>query len=124
MEFTSFIGIEISKKKIDVAFLDKKGKLITHKTLNNNLSGFKQFLCDAKHYRDAKDCLVCLEHTGIYSLPLCVFLEEKGINYSLQSGLQIKRSMGIQRGKNDKADAFVIGTEKIFSVINYLPGFF
>ena len=55
-----------------------------------------------------EDALFCLEHTGVYGLPICVYFEELALHYSLQSGLQIKRSMGIQRGKNDKADAYVI----------------
>ena len=51
--------------------------------------------------------LFCMEHTGVYCLPICIFLEGNKLQYSLQPGLQIKRSMGIQRGKNDKADAMI-----------------
>ena len=55
-----------------------------------------------RHHPKA-NILFCLEHTGIYALPLCCFMEEKKLNYSLQSALQVKKSMGIQRGKSDKA---------------------
>ena len=47
----------------------------------------------------------CLEHTGIYSQPLCELLEQMDLTYYLISGLELKRSMGIKRGKNDKVDA-------------------
>jgi transposase len=47
----------------------------------------------------------CLEHTGIYSQPLCELLEEMNMTYYLISGLELKRSMGVKRGKNDKVDA-------------------
>ena len=45
------------------------------------------------------------EHTGIYSYPLSLFLQENDLSFVLVPGLEIKRSMGIQRGKNDKVDA-------------------
>lgn len=109
MEFTSFVGIDISKKDYDVALLDANGIVIETKKFSNNSSGFKPMLSWLKRSTSTENLLLCLEHTGIYCLAICVFFEESGLNYSLQSGLQIKRSMGIQRGKNDKADACVIG---------------
>lgn len=46
-----------------------------------------------------------LEHTGMYSFQLALFLTEKKYHFVLIPGLEIKRSLGIQRGKNDKVDA-------------------
>lgn len=109
MEFTSFVGIDISKLTIDVALLDADGKHQGVKKFTNSKGGFEQMLAWLKSQSVLKECLFCLEHTGIYCLPICVFFEEVKLAYSLQPGLQIKRSMGIQRGKNDKADAQVIG---------------
>lgn len=109
MKFKSFVGIDISKESFDASFLDSQGKLVCHRKFVNNHSGFKQFSIWVKTQDQFKDLLICLEHTGIYGLPICVYLEEVGLQYSLQPGLQIKRSMGIQRGKNDKVDAFQIG---------------
>jgi transposase len=51
---------------------------------------------------------VCMENTGIYSLELNCFLQEKGIWQCLENALQIKRSMGVLRGKTDKADSRTI----------------
>lgn len=109
MKFTSFVGIDISKKDYDIALLDAKGKVVETKKFANNSSGFKSMLTWLKRSISTEALLFCMEHTGVYCLAICVFFEENGLNYSLQSGLQIKRSMGIQRGKNDKADACVIG---------------
>jgi len=109
MKFTSFVGIDISKKDYDVALLDAKGTVVETKKFLNNSSGFKSMLSWLKKSVSIENLLFCLEHTGVYCLAICVFFEESGFSYSLQSGLQIKRSMGIQRGKNDKADACVIG---------------
>jgi transposase len=49
-----------------------------------------------------------MENTGMYSMELNCFLQERGIWQCLENALQIKRSMGILRGKNDKADAKII----------------
>ena len=109
MKFTSFVGIDISKLVFDVALLDSRGAFFAGKQFPNSGPGFKQMLSWLNKLNSSKDVLFCLEHTGVYCLPICVFFEDSGLNYTLQSGLQIKRSMGIQRGKNDKADALVIG---------------
>ena len=49
--------------------------------------------------------LFCMEHTGVYTIPLCAFLQEQGLDYAVDSALRIKRSLGIKRGKDDKADS-------------------
>lgn len=49
--------------------------------------------------------LVCFEHTGLYSLSFANFLEEKRIKFSMVPALEIKRSLGVARGKNDVVDS-------------------
>ena len=49
-----------------------------------------------------------MENTGVYSFELNFFLHEKGIWQSMENALQIKRSMGVVRGKTDKADSKII----------------
>lgn len=109
MKFCSFVGIDISKSVFDTVLLDAAGLSLSTNKFSNNKSGYRQMLRWLGKFVSSSETLFCLEHTGIYCLAVCSFLEESGLNYSLQSALQIKRSMGIQRGKNDKADAFMIG---------------
>lgn len=49
-----------------------------------------------------------MENTGMYSLELNCFLHDKGIWQTMENALQIKRSMGVVRGKTDKADCKII----------------
>ena len=49
--------------------------------------------------------LFCMEATGNYTYELCLFLEQLGVAYSIQSLLHLKRSFGLTHGKNDKVDA-------------------
>ena len=105
-----FIGIDISKKYIDVSLtLDGNKLKMLHCRFENNLKGFKKMLAWIKKYLSAnkikENYLFLMEHTGIYTLSLCAFLQEKNLDYALESGLQIKRSLGIRRGKSDKSDS-------------------
>jgi len=107
-----FIGIDISKKWFDVALTlnGEKGEMI-HRKFDNTPGGFIQLVEWVT--RQSKKLgitgktpwLFCMEHTGVYTLGLCAFLQERGLDYVMESGLRIKRSLGIRRGKNDKSDA-------------------
>ena len=105
------IGIDISKQTLDVCIIvNGNTEQIPYEQFKNNRHGFEQMLKWAKKLCGStqEQWVVCMEHTGIYTLELCCFLEEKGIKKCLENALKIKRSMGIQRGKNDKADSRVI----------------
>jgi len=52
-----------------------------------------------------EEFLLAFEHTGLYSQPLSLFLSENEYSYIMVPGLEIKRSLGITRGKTDKIDA-------------------
>lgn len=109
MDLEIFIGIDVSKETLDVACYREQRETTSNK-FKNDKSGFRKILNWVKSQTDSgsRQWLVCLEHTGVYSWPLSCFLSENQINYSIQPALQIKRSMGIQRGKNDRTDARVI----------------
>jgi transposase len=107
-----FIGIDISKATLDVCVLSPADTTALHyQQFTNNKSGFGQLLkCIRQHSEGVplEDWRVCMENTGIYSLELNCFLHEKGIWQCLENALQIKRSMGVLRGKTDKADSRTI----------------
>lgn len=105
MKFTYFIGIDISKKTIDAAIYIAANQPVLHRQFDNRPSGFKELLAWVTKQCGKQGLLFCFEHTGIYALPLCCFFTQEKLSYSQQSALQVKKSMGIQRGKSDKADA-------------------
>ena len=80
-----------------------------HRQFSNREAGFKKMLhfIDqyAKYHSIEGTWLFCLEHTGLYVLPICSFLQQHALNYVLQSALVIQRSLGIRRGKTDRLDA-------------------
>jgi transposase len=109
-EFTKkkhFIGIDISKDKLDLALVNEKSPgVFEDKIVGNSFKGFdniQNWL--SKQKIKFEDCLFCMEHTGTYGLLLFAWLGQMGIDYCVEPGLQIKRSLGMSRGKNDKIDA-------------------
>lgn len=104
--YSNAIGIDVSKLTLDV----HDYKLNVHLQVPNTLAGHKQllsWLCN-HHGNTLEGVVLCLEHTGLYSLPLAMFLTEKNRPFAMVSGLEIKRSLGLVRGKNDRIDALRI----------------
>ena len=107
-----FIGIDISKVNIDAAMLNEnEPKRFQNGRFSNDLKGFEameNWL--SKHDVKVKDCLFCMEHTGTYGLLLFAWLSKQNADFCVEPGLQIKRNLGMTRGKADKIDARRIAT--------------
>lgn len=105
MKFETFIGIDVSKKTFDVV-LCAATKPSQHTQYSNDEQGITALLKDLKQAKvKLTGSLICLEHTGIYTHLLLKQLYAKKANLWLEQPLSLKRSLGIQRGKNDKVDA-------------------
>ena len=108
-KYRLFIGIDISKKTIDVSLtLNGKKEQMLHVRLQNNLQGFRsmmQFIKKAKTGIPQNEWFFSMEHTGVYTLLLSNFLQKRKLAYTLISGHHLAKSLGLRRGKNDKADS-------------------
>lgn len=103
MKTNETIGIDVSKKTIDVHIHSGK----THRVFDNCPRDIKKMVGWAFKNTDFKEeeTMFAFEHTGLYSHQLSVTLSELGMMYAAIPGLEIKRSLGLARGKDDKADA-------------------
>jgi len=109
MEFTYFIGTDVSKNELDFAVM--RGKtLLFHQEIANTEQAITVFIKELNKLPafDLCNAVFCMEHTGIYNNHLLVYLHKKKANIWLESAIQIKRSSGNIRGKNDKVDAIRI----------------
>lgn len=105
----NFVGIDVSKRKVDVALL-AAGK-VKNKTFANNLSGHKQLL----HWLQERgvhktDTHLCMEATGPYSEAPAIALADAGwlvsvVNPSRVSGFAQSE---LVRNKTDRADAALL----------------
>ena len=106
---THFIGVDVSKLTLDVCLLSGSDNTFVHAVFTNNENGIKKmFKWITGQKVDLHQCLFCLEHTGIYAMPLCCKLGELNCNFALVPAIEIQRSIGLKRGKSDKADSLAI----------------
>lgn len=102
MKFRHFLGIDVSKKVLDVV-CSTNGQ---HLQVANTPEEFEQLAIWLKQNKLApRQCFFIFEHTGLYSKPFERFCQQAGWHYRAVPGLAIKRSAGITRGKNDRVDA-------------------
>ncbi len=103
MKIKQTIGIDISKLTFDVRIYSNQ----CYRVFDNTPKGFKELLkWTVKNNPISKEnTLFILEYTGIYSEEISLFFTKNNISFSLISGLEIKKSLGIARGKDDKVDA-------------------
>lgn len=113
MQFSFFVGIDVSKNSLDFAVRNQQ-KLLFHTKVENNEDGLQQFKeqCQDNNV-ELKQSLFCCEHTGIYSQILLSFASQHKFSLWLESSMRIKRSMGLQRAvpgrdKSDQIDAMRI----------------
>ena len=105
----SVVGIDVSKKKIDIALL-RNGKTKS-KALNNTPEGHVELLAwlvDSKV--DMATVHICMEATGVYYEALALAMHDAGLKVSVVNPSCIKgfgRSENI-RNKNDTIDSALI----------------
>ena len=108
--FDYYIGIDISKLTLDVCILREceNGAKTAHYKIGNDEKSIARFV--EKQFGTARpeQLLFCFEDTGIYSIPLACWLSDNKLLYWQVPALEIKRSKGIARGKDDKTDAMDI----------------
>lgn len=103
----------MSKEKLDATIIIKKEEqheVAGYEMFENTKNGIVKLTSWVrKTTREPKDmCLYCAETTGGYDRLLCEQLFAKGHRIWRESALEIKRSIGLRRGKDDKADSKAI----------------
>jgi transposase len=105
---TSFVGIDVSKRKLDVALMLPQGRY-RQGSFGNDAAGFAALLrwLD-KHGPQGRDSLrTCMEATGTYHEALALWLHEHGVWVSVLNPAQIKHFLASEmvRHKTDGGDA-------------------
>lgn len=101
------LGVDVSKDSLDVCLAGCSDGRMLHQKFNNNTSGFKRMKAWLKQQgcEAGEETLCCMEHTGLYTRQLVHYLLARDVRVWMESALQIKRSIGMVRGKDDKVDA-------------------
>lgn len=103
MEIKEIIGIDVSKLTMDCCHHSSG----SYKEFDNNIDGIASMVSWSLQVSvvSKNKLLFIFEHTGLYSDQLIQFLGSGDYLFNVVPGLEIKRSLGIARGKDDRADA-------------------
>ena len=109
-----YVGIDVSKDKLDVACVDCTASPLSHSIFNNNKDGFKKLHLWTEKLKkkvEAEDIHYCMEATGIYSESVSQFLsEQENCITSVENPAQVKAfaQSRLIRTKTDKVDAEIL----------------
>ena len=92
-------GIDLSKEKFEVNFIDAKGKE-RKREVKNGVVSISKFLSSV-----SEDSILCAEHTGGYGDLLVYLCNQVNIPIALVPGYSIKHSLGLVKGKSDPLDS-------------------
>ena len=92
-------GIDLSKEKFDVSFIDSNGKEESLQ-VKNSLASISRFLSSV-----SEDGFLCAEHTGAYGDLLVYLCNQMNVSIALIPGYTIKHSLGLVKGKSDPLDS-------------------
>lgn len=108
-ECKMFAGIDVSKRTFDVVLLLGDCSTVVHQSFGQSVQGYRQFSAWLKKQGAVNDStLFCMEHTGLYSEGLISYLAQTESLLWVEMAIKIKRSMGLQRGGDDKSSARMI----------------
>ncbi len=105
----AWVGIDVSKLKLDACFLDENGTT-RHKSFSNSAAGFAQLLAWTLKHAQERPCHLALEATACYSEGIALFLYEQGQWVSVLNPARLRfAALAAGAGnKTDKADARLI----------------
>ena len=108
-KFNFFVGVDISRDKLDFSILDEQ-RFLLHKELLNETEPVKTFLNDLKKVKGfrLRNTIFCMENTGFYGNQLISILSKLNANFVVENPLRIKNSFGLTRGKDDRMDSLRI----------------
>jgi transposase len=96
------VGVDVSKLTLDLHIQS----LNKHRKIDNSAQGLKDMLAWFKSLNiQLGDVWLIMEYTGGYEYRLVQCCNGRNIACTRVAGLEIKKSLGMQRGKTDKVDA-------------------
>jgi transposase len=106
MQIKHFIGIDVSKDTLDFSVV-VNGNALSHYCIGNNYKEIKSIVNNILKTLSGSldDTIFCMEHTGLYNRPIVKWLNNNQGKMWLESGVHIRRTLGLVRGKNDKIDS-------------------
>ena len=102
-----FIGVDISKEKIDVSVINRSCQVLLEKIIANKRARILSYLeAICRKFKVSKEeILICCEETGVYTTPLKEVCTANGFSLWVENAYKIKKAASDFRGKSDRKDA-------------------
>lgn len=106
-----FVGVDIGSKTFTASigeFDEKEGWRISAKAtkFENNYDALSQFLYWLNQNKaSAKNCVICMEATGVYGETLAYFMVSNGYKMVIEAPLKVKRAFEPEGHKSDPVDS-------------------
>lgn len=99
----------MSKDKFDASYFFQ-GEIVYLGEFVNNINGFKKLRTTILEATKIKTdyWFACFENTGVYSTEFLLWLIGEEIACKEENAIQISKSLGLKRGKDDKSDSKAI----------------
>jgi len=109
MQIKHFVGIDVSRDTLDLSVV-VDGISLQHYCITNRSIEIGSTINKIMKSLGATvdDTIFCMEHTGIYNLPMVKWLKNHQGKIWMESGVHIRKTLGLVRGKNDKVDSIRI----------------
>lgn len=106
MNYSHFVGLDVGKKTFDASLMSLEEKELAHEMFDNTPEGICGLIAwVSSHGLKLSKTLFCAENMGSYVIDLSMGSITHGFDLALVCPLAIKKSIGLQRGKNDRIDA-------------------
>lgn len=101
------IGIDVSKKTLDICFLGKNFKVLKEQKISNNDTGLGKMEKILEEYAMDENMSFIFEATGTYHVFACLYLKEKKYSVKVFNPIISKKYAGasVRKCKTDKIDA-------------------
>lgn len=104
-KYLFYVGVDVSKQKLDFNILDVSSLESEHYLIENNIKNISFFVKNLNKKINLRQTLFCCENTGVYTNHLSSVLVSLQLDLWVVPAIEIKRSKGLSRGKTDKSDA-------------------
>jgi transposase len=104
-----YLGVDVSKKKLDCMLLKCTNGKLKSKSLSNTKAGIEELIRWLAENK-ASEAHVIMEPTGVYHEPAALALTDAGLKLSLVNPAQLRQfaqGLGV-KNKTDKADSTVL----------------
>ena len=102
-KFSLYLGIDVSKDWLDIAVVSQENQLQKLDRIDNTIDAISHYVRTS--LPQTAGILFCIENTGKYGNAFLQVSSTQHLNTWVEHPLQIKRSLGMVRGKTDQQDA-------------------